>query len=515
LTGFRPPHSRAGSRKAPFPLVRRLGFGVAGLLVLGTVALVAAPPSMAQPAAPTTAPAGVAPTTQGSGVQPAPNASPTSTAPATPTATEPPKIDSGDTAWMLTSTALVLMMTIPGLALFYAGMVRKKNILATLMQSFAICCLITITWMVAGYSLAFTNGTGDTAPYFGDLSRFFLDGIASHITKGADVGFVLGAGTDAASPQTIPESVYMMYQMTFAIITPALICGAFADRMKFSAMCVFMVAWSLLVYSPIAHWVWAPTGWLSKAGTLDFAGGTVVHINAGVAGLVCCLVLGKRVGYGQDNMAPHNLALAVIGASLLWVGWFGFNAGSAVGANGRAGMAMAVTQIATAAAALGWMFAEWITKGKPSVLGIISGAVAGLVAITPASGFVLPGASLIIGVAAGVICFWSATWLKHVLGYDDSLDTWGVHGVGGIVGALLTGVFAYGPLSATDASPDGTSGSLAQLLIQAEAVAVTVVWSALVSFVLLMLIKVTIGLRVDRDQEMEGLDLVLHGEQLF
>jgi len=309
--------------------------------------------------------------------------------------------------------------------------------------------------------------------------------------------------------------VYMMYQMTFAIITPALICGAFADRMKFSAMCVFMVLWSLIVYSPIAHWVWAPTGWLSKAGTLDFAGGTVVHINAGVAGLVCCLVLGKRVGYGHDNMAPHNLALAVIGASLLWVGWFGFNAGSAVGANGRAGMAMAVTQIATAAAALGWMFAEWITKGKPSVLGIISGAVAGLVAITPASGFVLPGASLIIGVAAGVICFWSATWLKHVIGYDDSLDTWGVHGVGGIVGALLTGVFAYGPLSATAASPDGFSGGLAQVLIQAEAVAVTLVWSGVISFVLLMLIKVTIGLRVDRDQEMEGLDLVLHGEQLF
>ncbi len=416
---------------------------------------------------------------------------------------------------MLTSTALVLMMTIPGLALFYAGMVRKKNILATLMQSFAICCLVTITWMVAGYSIAFTNGTGSTVPYFGDLSRFFLNGIAEHISKGTDVGFVLGAGTDAASPETIPESVYMMYQMTFAIITPALICGAFADRMKFSAMCVFMVLWSLTVYSPIAHWVWAPTGWLSKAGTLDFAGGTVVHINAGVAGLVCCLVLGKRVGYGHDNMAPHNLSLAVIGAALLWVGWFGFNAGSALGANGRAGMAMMVTQIASAAAALGWMFAEWFTKGKPSVLGIISGAVAGLVAITPASGFVLPGAALAIGIAAGVTCFWSSTWLKHVLGYDDSLDTWGVHGVGGIVGALLTGVFAYGPLSATDAAPEGTSGSLNQLLVQAEAVGVTLLWSGLVTFVLLMLIKVTIGLRVGREQEMEGLDLVLHGEQLF
>ncbi len=509
-----PPAATPAPRHAPArtPLLRRAGFGLAGLLALGAVSMAAAVPSAAQPASATSS---MAPTTPGSDAQPAPNAAPAATAPATPASTEPPKIDSGDTAWMLTSTALVLMMTIPGLALFYSGMVRKKNILATLMQSFAICCLITITWMVAGYSLAFTNGDGATAPYFGDLSRFFLDGIAAHITKGADVGFVLGAGTDAASPQTIPESVYMMYQMTFAIITPALICGAFADRMKFSAMCVFMVLWSLIVYSPIAHWVWAPTGWLSKAGTLDFAGGTVVHINAGIAGLVCCLVLGKRVGYGHDNMAPHNLTLAVIGASLLWVGWFGFNAGSAVGANGRAGMAMAVTQIATAAAALGWMFAEWITKGKPSVLGIISGAVAGLVAITPASGFVLPGASIAIGVAAGVICFWSATWLKHVLGYDDSLDTWGVHGVGGIVGALLTGVFAYGPLSATDASPDGTTGSLAQLLIQAEAVAVTLVWSGVVSFVLLMLIKVTIGLRVDREQEMEGLDLVLHGEQLF
>ncbi len=281
----------------------------------------------------------------------------------------PPKIDSGDTAWMLASTALVLLMTVPGLALFYGGMVRKKNVLATLMQSFAICCLVTITWMVAGYSLAFTNGNA----YLGDMSRLFLNGIADHISKGADTGFILGAGTDAAAPQTVPETVYMMFQMTFAIITPALIAGSFADRMKFSAMCVFMVLWSLIVYSPIAHWVWAPTGWISQLGVLDFAGGTVVHINAGIAGLMCALVLGKRLGYGQENMAPYNLAYAVIGASLLWVGWFGFNAGSAVAANGRAGMAMAVTQIATAAAALGWMFAEWITKGKPSVLGAISG----------------------------------------------------------------------------------------------------------------------------------------------
>src|SRR3954470_23476607 len=388
----------------------------------------------------------------------------------------PPKIDSGDTAWMLASTALVLLMTVPGLALFYGGMVRKKNILATLMQCFAITCIVTIVWCVAGYSLAFTPGNS----YVGDLSRFMLNGIADHITKGNDTQpFVLESGIKdiAALNTTIPESVYMMFQMTFAIITPALIVGAFADRMKFSALCIFMTLWSLLIYSPIAHWVWAPSGWAAQNGQLDFAGGTVVHINAGIAGLVCALVLGKRVGYGTDNMAPFNLSLAVIGASLLWVGWFGFNAGSAAGANGRAGMAMTVTQIATAAAALGWMFGEWITKGKPSVLGAISGAVAGLVAITPASGFVLPGGSIVIGVAAGVICFWAATGLKHMLGYDDSLDAFGVHGVGGIVGALLTGVFAYGPLSATDASPDGVSGGLDQLKLQAIGVVSTLVYS--------------------------------------
>src|SRR6195952_72595 len=423
----------------------------------------------------------------------------------------PPKIDTGDTAWMLTSTALVLLMTVPGPALFYAGMVRKKNVLATMMQSFAICCIVTLVWVVAGYSIAFTNGNA----YMGDFSRVMLSGIADHITKGTDIAFTLGAGTDAAAVQTIPETVYMMFQMTFAIITPALIAGAFADRMKFSAMCIFMTLWSLLVYSPIAHWVWAPTGWISQLGVLDFAGGTVVHINAGVAGLMCALVLGKRVGYGSDNMAPYNLSYAVIGASLLWVGWFGFNAGSAVGANGRAGMAMTVTQIATAAAAMGWMFAEWITKGKPSVLGAISGAVAGLVAITPASGFVLPGGSLIIGLAAGVICFWSATTLKHMLGYDDSLDAFGVHGVGGIVGALLTGVFSYGALSATDASPDGSPGGLAQFKLQVIGVCSTIVWSGVMTFILLMVTKALVGLRVNEDEEREGLDIILHGEQIF
>lgn len=426
----------------------------------------------------------------------------------------PPKLDSGDTAWMLASTALVLLMTIPGLALFYAGMVRKKNILATMMQSFTICCIVTIVWMVAGYSIAFTTGNA----YMGDFSRIMLHGIADHIVKGNDSqAFVLASGVKdvADMATTIPETVYMMFQMTFAIITPALIAGAFADRMKFSAMCLFMTLWSLLVYSPIAHWVWSPSGWANQLGVLDFAGGTVVHINAGVAGLVCALVLGKREGYPGTNMAPYNLAYAVIGASLLWVGWFGFNAGSAVAANGRAGMAMSVTQIATAAAALGWMFAEWIVKGKPSVLGAASGAVAGLVAITPASGFVLPGGALVIGIAAGVICFWAATSLKHLLGYDDSLDAFGVHGIGGMVGAILTGWFSFGPLSATDATPDGSPGGLAQVWLQCQGVASTIVYSGIGTFVILMVVKAIVGLRVNEEEEREGLDLVLHGEQVF
>ena len=422
-----------------------------------------------------------------------------------------PQIDTGDQAWMLTSTALVLMMTIPGLALFYAGMVRKKNVLATMMQSFAITCIVTLAWVVAGYSIAFTKGNA----FMGDFSRVMLKGIADGISKGGDVPFLLGAGSPAEAQQTISESLYMMYQMTFAIITPALICGAFADRLKFSAMCIFMTLWSLFIYAPIAHWVWAPTGWASVAGVLDFAGGTVVHINAGVAGLVCCLVLGKRQGYGTINMSPYNLGYAYIGAALLWVGWFGFNAGSAVGANGRAAMAMTVTQIATATAALGWMFAEWITKGKPSVLGAISGAVAGLVAITPASGFVLPGASIVIGLAAGVICFWSATALKHMLGYDDSLDAFGVHGIGGIVGALLTGVFSFAPLSATDASPDGSPGGLAQLIIQCKGVAATIVYSGVGTLIILYITKALVGLRVTDEEEREGLDISLHGEQVL
>jgi ammonium transporter, Amt family len=394
---------------------------------------------------------------------------------------------------MLTSTALVLMMTIPGLALFYGGMVRKKNVLATLMQSFAVTCVVTMLWWLIGYSWAFTPGS---SPYLGGSSRFLLHGMS----------FMKDANKLTVShlALTIPETVYAMFQLTFAIITPALIAGAFADRMKFSAMLVFMCLWSLVVYAPIAHWVWEPSGWLAVKGVLDYAGGTVVHINAGIAGLASCLVLGKRVGYGKDPMPPHNLTLTVIGASLLWVGWFGFNAGSAVAADGRAGMAMAATQIATASAALAWMFVEWFSKGKPSVLGIASGAVAGLVAITPASGFVGPSAAVVIGIAAGVVCFLAATSLKKLMGYDDSLDAFGVHCIGGIVGALLTGVFASKEIA-------GVEGSV---VTQLWGVLTTLIYGFVASFVILKLIDMTIGLRVTEEQEREGLDIALHGESV-
>jgi ammonium transporter, Amt family len=403
------------------------------------------------------------------------------------------KISSGDTAWMLTSTALVLMMSIPGLALFYGGMVRKKNVLATLMQTFAIVCVVTLLWWLIGYSWAFTPGNG----FIGGSSRALFAGM----TFMHDPVNKLSVSHLAL---TIPETVYAMFQLTFAAITPALIAGAFADRMKFSAMLVFMAAWSLLVYSPIAHMVWEPTGWLNSAGVLDYAGGTVVHINAGIAGLASTFVLGKRLGFGREAMPPHNLTLTLIGASMLWVGWFGFNAGSAGAADGRAGMAMLVTQMATAAAALAWMFAEWITKGKPSVLGIASGAVAGLVAITPASGFVGPTPAVIIGLCAGVLCFFAATSLKHAMGYDDSLDAFGVHGIGGIIGALLTGVFVSKEISGVDGS----------FLIQLKGVAVTVVYGLVVSFVILKVIDMTMGLRVSEEQEREGLDISLHGESI-
>jgi Amt family ammonium transporter len=446
-----------------------------------------AAPTAAAPAAPASdAKAGEAP----KGEAAAPAAAPP--APDTPQIVGVDKINSGDTAWMLSSTALVLLMTIPGLALFYGGMVRKKNVLATLMQSFAITCLVTVLWVIVGYSIAFTKG----GPFFGSFDRFFLNGMV----------FMNEAGKVSVSHLglTIPESVYMTFQMTFAIITPALICGAFADRMKFSAMLWFMGLWSLLIYSPIAHMMWEPSGYWAGKGVLDFAGGTVVHINAGIAGLVCALVLGKRIGYGREVMMPHNLVLTLAGASLLWVGWFGFNAGSAVAADSRAGMAMFVTQFATAVAALSWMFTEWLVKGKPSVLGIASGAVAGLVAITPASGFVGATGALVIGIAAGVLCFFAATTVKRAFGYDDSLDAFGVHCIGGIVGAILTGWFNVKDISKSDGD----------VLIQLGAVVTTLVVSGVGSFVLLKIIDMVIGLRPSEEEEREGLDVSLHGERV-
>ncbi|HMI11997.1 MAG TPA: ammonium transporter [Bradyrhizobium sp.] len=393
---------------------------------------------------------------------------------------------------MLSSVALVLLMTIPGLALFYGGMVRKKNVLATLMQSFAITCLVTILWVIAGYSLAFMPG----GSFIGSLDRLFLNGML--FQKEAAKLTVSHLGV------TIPESVYVMFQATFAIITPALIAGAFAERMKFSAMLWFIGLWSLVVYSPIAHMMWEPSGYFAAMSGLDFAGGTVVHINAGIAGLVCALVLGKRIGFGKESMMPHNLTLTLIGASLLWVGWFGFNAGSAVAADGRAGMAMLVTQLATSVAAMTWMFVEWMAKGKPSVLGIASGAVAGLVAITPASGFVGVTGAFAIGIAAGVLCFWASTSLKKMMGYDDSLDAFGVHCIGGITGAILTGVFNDKMISGADAS----------VMTQLYAVIATLAYSGIVSFILLKVIDMVVGLRVSEEEEREGLDVSLHGERV-
>jgi len=407
-------------------------------------------------------------------------------------------LDSGDTAWMLTATALVLFMTIPGLALFYAGMVRSKNILSVMMQCFAITGLMSILWIAYGYSLAFDTtgmeaGVTNLNSFVGGLGRVFLSGLTPDSLTG-----------------TVPEAVFITFQMTFAIITPALIVGAFAERMKFSAMLVFMGVWFTLVYAPIAHMVWGGDGGLMwDWGVLDFAGGTVVHINAGIAGLVACIVLGKRKGFPTTPMAPHNLGLTLVGAAMLWIGWFGFNAGSSLAANGTAGMAMLVTQIATAAAALSWMFAEWFTHGKPSALGIASGVVAGLVAITPAAGTVGPMGALIIGLASGVICFFCATSLKRKLGYDDSLDAFGVHGVGGIVGALLTGVFAAPALGGF-----GEVENIAlQLWIQFKGVLFTVVYTAIVTFVILKVIDVVMGLRVTEEEETIGLDLSLHNER--
>ncbi len=400
-----------------------------------------------------------------------------------------PAINSGDTAWLLTATALVLMMTIPGVALFYGGMVRKTGVLAMCVQVFAVCCLASILWMIAGYSLAFGEGNA----YIGDLSNLFL----ANVTKDAVSG-------------TIPETVFVTFQMTFAIITPALILGGCAERMKFSSLLIFLGAWLLLVYAPICHWVWGG-GFLGADGVLDFAGGTVVHINSGIAGLVAAIMVGARHGYKREPLRPHNLGYSLIGASLLWVGWFGFNAGSAVAADGAAGMAMLVTQIASAAGALAWMGVEWMLRGKPSLLGILSGAIAGLVAITPAAGFVDPMGSLWIGLAAGALCFWASVVVKNKLGYDDSLDVFGIHGVGGIVGAVLTGVFAVESIGGTPGFLEGNPG---QVWIQIEGIIYTILYCAVVSFILLFLLKKTIGLRVEDSVEIEGLDLHVHGEKV-
>ncbi len=397
-------------------------------------------------------------------------------------------IDKADVAWMLVATTLVLFMTIPGIALFYGGMSRKKNVLSVLAQTTVICCALTLLWLVVGYSLAFAPGNA----FVGGLDHVFLRGIDIKSTTGS-----------------IPTYLFVIFQMTFAVLTAALMIGSFAGRMKFSAMLVFMLLWSAFVYAPICHWVWAEGGIFFEMGALDYAGGTVVHINAGIAGLVGCLVIGKRLGYGREAMSPHNLTFTMIGACVLWIGWFGFNGGSGLAANERAVLAILVSQIAAAAAGCSWMACEWILRGKPSLLGMVSGAVAGLVVITPASGFVEPLPALLMGLLGGVVCFWGATGLKRRMGWDDSLDAFGVHGVGGILGAILTGVFAS---SAVTGAP--TLPVLEQVGIQAASVAATLVYGGLASFVLFKLVDLLFGLRVDTDAERQGLDLALHGERV-
>ena len=415
---------------------------------------------------------------------------------------EESKLDSGDTAWMLVSVALVLFMTIPGLALFYGGLVRSKNVLSVLMQCFALTALITILWVFFGYSLAFdTTGmvaeTTNLNSFVGGFSKAFLKGIGSETLSGS-----------------IPEIVFVMFQLTFAIITPALIAGAFAERMKFSAMLLFSAIWSLIVYAPLCHMAWSGDGsfFADILGAHDFAGGTVVHVNAGIAALVATLLVGNRIGYPKIHMPPDSLTLTVVGASMLWVGWFGFNAGSTLATDGAAGMAMLVTQISTATAALTCITIEWVKHGKPSVLGIVTGAVAGLVAITPASGFVGPMAAIAIGLVSGVVCFWGATSLKQSLGYDDSLDAFGVHGIGGIVGCLLTGVFADPELGGMGFA-EGITTIGQQVWAQFLSLVVTVVFSGVLSFIILKIVDAIVGLRVEENEEQEGLDLALHGER--
>ncbi|WP_108651377.1 ammonium transporter [Dongshaea marina] len=407
-----------------------------------------------------------------------------------PALAAPAGLDTGDTAWVLSSGMWVLFMSIPGLALFYGGMVRKKNVLSIKLQCFAICCLVSLLWAVAGYTLAFSTGNG----FIGGLSDLLLNKVTTTSLTG-----------------TIPTSAFVFFQMTFAVISAAIITGAVAERMKFSALLVFIALWLLLVYAPICHWVWGSDGWLMNKGILDFAGGTVVHINAGVSGLVAAMVVGKRRQEGCDQSANHNLTLTLVGGAMLWVGWFGFNAGSALGAGQGAGMAMLTTQLAAASGALAWMFAEWSITRKPSVLGTVSGAIAGLVAITPAAGFVTTGAAIGIGLLAGVICYWATAVLKTKLGYDDSLDCFGIHGIGGIVGALLTGVFAS---SAIGGTAGVIEGNWAQLGLQALGVVVTVVYATVASYILLKIIGLAVNLRVDDETERRGLDIAEHGERV-
>jgi Amt family ammonium transporter len=442
-------------------------------------------------------------------------------------APKPPNINKGDTAFMYVATVLVILMTIPGLALFYGGLVRSKNMLSVLMQVFMTFALISVLWVIYGYSLAFTGGS----PFIGGLSKLFLSGVTPE-----------SAGATFSKDTYIPELLFVAFQCTFAAITCALIVGSYAERMKFSAVLLFMVIWFTFSYLPMAHMVWFwdgpdaikdeatlkavtdAAGWLWAKGALDFAGGTVVHINAGVAGLVTAYFLGKRIGYGKESLAPHNLTLTMVGAALLWVGWFGFNAGSNLEANGTAALAFVNTLVATAAAVLSWTFAEWMIKGKPSMLGAASGAVAGLVAITPACGFVGVGGALVIGLVAGVLCFWGVTGLKKMLGADDALDVFGVHGVGGIVGALLTGVFASPSLGGTGicnyvtnkcGDPADFPGIAAQVWIQFQGVLTAIVLSAIVSYVALVIVKAIVGVRVAEEEEREGLDTTYHGESAY
>jgi Amt family ammonium transporter len=427
---------------------------------------------------------------------PAPAAQEAAPAPAAAAAPAPPKIDTGDTAWVLISTALVLAMTAPGLALFYGGMVRSKNALGTIMQSFIILCLISLQWVLWGYSLAFGPDKGHL---IGGLEWMGLNGVG--LEPNADYG------------ATVPHQAFMIFQMMFAVITPALITGAFAERIKFSSFLVFTLLWATFIYDPLAHWVWAVGGWVRNLGALDFAGGTVVHISSGFSALACAIVLRKRIGYGKENMAPHNLPMTVLGASMLWFGWFGFNAGSAVASGALATSAFVVTNTATATAALAWMMVEWMYRGKPTVLGAASGAVAGLVAITPASGFVGPMASVAIGIGAGVFCYVAVLW-KSKLGYDDALDVVGIHGIGGIWGALATGLFASKAINAAGA--DGLFyGNPAQLGIQAMAVLISVVFAFVGTFVILKLVDGLMGMRVSHEEEQMGLDLSQHEERAY